>query len=73
MTTNPTEPFTKIQLLEKQIAEEVKEKYALYKRISELVKEVNKLKKSEKSPLLFGKTVIEYIYKMKKAEKLKCN
>ena len=25
-----------------------------------------KMKKSEKSPLLFGKTVIEYIYKMKK-------
>tara|TARA_B100000287_G_C20605368_1_gene769845 strand:- start:676 stop:951 length:276 start_codon:yes stop_codon:yes gene_type:complete len=27
------------------------------------------MKKSEKSPLLFGKTVVEYIYKMKKAEK----
>ena len=27
-----------------------------------------KMKKSEKSPLLFGKTVVEYIYKMKKAE-----
>jgi len=29
---------------------------------------ITKMKKSEKSPLLFGKTVIEYIYKMKKAE-----
>ena len=58
MTTNPTELFTKVQLLERQIAEEVKEKYALYKRISELVKEVNKLKKSEKSPLQTTKTSV---------------
>ena len=32
--------FTKIELLEKQIAEEVKEKYALYKRIKELNEEL---------------------------------
>ena len=37
-------PFTKIELLEKQIAEEVKEKYALYKRIKELTDELNALK-----------------------------
>ena len=36
--------FTKIELLEKQIAEEVKEKYALYKRIKELTDELNALK-----------------------------
>lgn len=41
-------PFTKIELLEKQIAEEVKEKYALYKRIKELTEEVDALK--NKSP-----------------------
>ena len=36
--------FTKIELLEKQIAEEVKEKYALYKRIKELTEELEKAK-----------------------------
>ena len=36
--------FTKIELLEKQIAEEVKEKYALYKRIKELNEEIRALK-----------------------------
>ena len=36
--------FTKIELLEKQIAEEVKEKYALYKRIKELNEELRALK-----------------------------
>ena len=40
--------FTKIELLEKQIAEEVKEKYALYKRIKELNEELRALK--NKSP-----------------------
>ena len=43
-----TKLFTKIELLEKQIAEEVKEKYALYKRIKELTEEINALK--NKSP-----------------------
>ena len=36
--------FTKIELLEKQIAEEVKEKYALYKRIKELNEKIRALK-----------------------------
>ena len=36
--------FTKIELLEKQIAEEVKEKYALYKRIKELTEELEEAK-----------------------------
>ena len=36
--------FTKIELLEKQIAEEVKEKYALYKRIKELTEELEETK-----------------------------
>ena len=40
--------FTKIELLEKQIAEEVKEKYTLYKRIKELNEEMRALK--NKSP-----------------------
>ena len=39
-----TKLFTKIELLEKQIAEEVKEKYALYKRIKELTEELNECK-----------------------------
>jgi len=43
-----TKLFTKIELLEKQIAEEVKEKYTLYKRIKELTEEINALK--NKSP-----------------------
>ena len=43
-----TKLFTKIELLEKQIAEEVKEKYSLYKRIKELTEEINALK--NKSP-----------------------
>ena len=43
-----TKLSTKIELLEKQIAEEVKEKYALYKRIKELNEELRALK--NKSP-----------------------
>ena len=39
-----TKLFTKIELLEKQIAEEVKEKYALYKRIKELTEELEAAK-----------------------------
>jgi len=39
-----TKLFTKIELLEKQIAEEVKEKYALYKRIKELTEELEEAK-----------------------------
>ena len=47
--------FTEVDLLKRQIAEEVKEKYTLYKRIQELTNEVNmltkKIKKSEKNCL----------------------
>ena len=43
MTTNPMERSTKVDLLKKQLAEETKEKYALYKRIKELTEEVNML------------------------------
>tara|TARA_Y100001954_G_scaffold132980_1_gene142054 strand:- start:2492 stop:2644 length:153 start_codon:yes stop_codon:yes gene_type:complete len=39
-----------VDLLKKQIAEEVKEKYALYKRIKELTEEVNHLK-NDSNPL----------------------
>ena len=60
MTMNPTEPFTKIKLLEKQIAEEVKEKYTLYKRIKELTEEINALKnKSSEMPSISGPNDIQ--------------
>ena len=45
-----TKLFTEVDLLKKQLAEETKEKYALYKRIKELTKEVNML--SEKITLM---------------------
>ena len=35
---------TEVELLKKQIAEEVKEKYALYKRIKELTEELEAVK-----------------------------
>ena len=38
------QPSTEVELLKKQIAEEVKEKYALYKRIKELNEEIRALK-----------------------------
>ncbi len=41
-------PFTEVDLLKRQLAEETKEKYILYKRIKELTEELNKVKKSEK-------------------------
>ena len=44
MTMSQTELSTKVDLLKKQIAEEVKEKYALYKRIKELTEELESLK-----------------------------
>ena len=50
MTTNPKEVFTKVDLLKKQLAEETKEKYALYKRIKELNEKISFLK--NKSPEL---------------------
>tara|TARA_B100000900_G_scaffold398565_1_gene400091 strand:- start:295 stop:450 length:156 start_codon:yes stop_codon:yes gene_type:complete len=47
-------------LLEKQIAEEVKEKYALYKRIKELTEEINALKnKSPEMPSISGPNDIQ--------------
>lgn len=36
--------FTEVDLLKKQIAEETKEKYALYKRIKELTEELEEAK-----------------------------
>ncbi len=50
MMTNRTKLSTEVDLLKKQIAEEVKEKYALYKRIKELTEEVNHLK-NDSNPL----------------------
>ena len=44
MTMSQTELSTKVDLLKKQIAEEVKEKYALYKRIKELTEELEEVK-----------------------------
>ena len=38
------QPSTEVELLKKQIAEEVKEKYALYKRIKELTEELEEAK-----------------------------
>ena len=45
-----TKPFTELDLLKKQLAEETKEKYALYKRIKELNEELRAVK--NKSPEL---------------------
>ena len=39
--------FTEADLLKKQLAEETKEKYKLYKRIKELTEEINKLKEND--------------------------
>ena len=36
--------FTEVELLKKQLAEETKEKYALYKRIKELTEELEEAK-----------------------------
>ena len=62
MTTNPKEVFTKVDLLKKQLAEETKEKYALYKRIKELTEEVNmlseKIQISEKKRLQMPKSMV---------------
>ncbi len=38
------QPITEVDLLKKQLAEETKEKYALYKRIKELNEEIRHLK-----------------------------
>ena len=39
-----SQPITEVDLLKKQLAEETKEKYALYKRIKELNEEIRHLK-----------------------------
>ena len=39
-----SQAFTEVDLLKKQIAEEVKEKYALYKRIKEQTEELEEAK-----------------------------
>tara|TARA_B100000519_G_scaffold164939_1_gene148455 strand:- start:242 stop:415 length:174 start_codon:yes stop_codon:yes gene_type:complete len=53
---------TKVDLLKKQLAEETKEKYALYKRIKELTEEVNmlseKIQISEKKRLQTQKSMV---------------
>ena len=38
------QPVTEVDLLKKQLAEETKERYALYKRIKELNEEIRHLK-----------------------------
>ena len=50
MMTNQMELSTEVDLLKKQLAEETKEKYALYKRIKELTEELEVYK--NKSPEL---------------------
>ena len=59
MMTNPTELSTEVDLLKKQLAEETKEKYALYKRIKELNEEIYSLK--NKSPELPSNSGPDYI------------
>ena len=66
MMTNQTELSTEVDLLKKQIAEEVKEKYALYKRIKELTEELESLKNKNifnwnKSPELSSNSGPDYI------------
>ncbi len=57
-----TKLFTEVDMLKKQLAEEVKEKYILYKRIKELTEEVNMLSEkmtlSEKKRLQMPKSVV---------------
>ena len=47
MTKKTQRLFTDVDLLKKQLAEEVKEKYILYKRIKELTEEIEILKKGK--------------------------
>ena len=54
------QPFTEVELLKKQLAEETKEKYTLYKKIKQLNEEIRFLK--NKSPELssnFGPNEIQ--------------
>ena len=39
-----SQPFTEVELLKKQLAEETKEKYTLYKRVKELTEELQACK-----------------------------
>ena len=59
MMTNLTKLSTELDLLKKQLAEETKEKYALYKRIKELNEEIYSLK--NKSPDLPSSSGPDYI------------
>ena len=64
--TSQKKLFTEIELLKKQIAEEVKEKYALYKRIKELTEELESLKNKNifnwnKSPELSSNSGPDFI------------
>ena len=67
MTENYTEygyrGLEEIKLLKKQIAEETKEKYALYKRIKELNEELNALK--NKSSEMSTDSGPDYIQRVK--------
>ena len=38
------QPFTEVELLKRQLAEETKEKYTLYKRVKELTEELEACK-----------------------------
>ena len=65
-TNQPSTEFNysgvEVDLLKKQLAEETKEKYALYKRIKELTEEVNmlseKIQISEKKRLQTQKSMV---------------
>ena len=59
MMTNQMELSTEVDLLKKQLAEETKEKYALYKRIKELNEEISFLKNT--SPELSSNSGPDYI------------
>ena len=59
MMKNQMELSTEVDLLKKQLAEETKEKYALYKRIKELNEEIYSLK--NKSPELSSNSGPDYI------------
>ena len=63
-----SQAFTEVEILKKQIAEEVKEKYALYKRIKELTEELEAAKNKNifnwnKSPELSPSSGPDYIQK----------
>ena len=63
-----SQAFTEVEILKKQIAEEVKEKYALYKRIKELTEELEEAKNKNifnwnKSPELSPSSGPDYIQK----------